>query len=106
MSTEHIALVLDEIGLTIDELAVSCAVSREWVIEHVHSGVLTARSASSGTDPAHWVFGGRDLMRSRRMFEVERQFDANPELAGLVVDLCDEVERLRARLRSAGLSSE
>ena len=30
--------------------------------------------------------------------------DANPELAGLVADLFDELERLRARLRRAGLA--
>jgi len=34
---------------------------------------------------------------------VERDFDANPELAALVADLIEEVERLKARLNAAGL---
>jgi chaperone modulatory protein CbpM len=103
MTQEHIALLLDDACLTIDELAVSCAVSREWVVEHVQAGVLLADSAS---DPAQWSFTGRDLLRSRRVFDLERNFDANPELAGLVADLVDELERLRARLRRAGLSPD
>lgn len=103
MTQEHIALLLDEARLSLDELAMSCTVSREWVIEHVQSGVL---SAASGTDPAQWAFTGRDLLRTRRLFELERSFDANPELAGLVTDLLDELERLRTRLRRAGLSPD
>jgi chaperone modulatory protein CbpM len=100
MTQEHIALLLEDACLTIDDLAISCTVSREWVIEHVQAGVLTAEP---GSDPARWSFTGRDLLRSRRLFELERNFDANPELAGLVADLFDELERLRARLRRAGV---
>ncbi|MBC7860839.1 MAG: MerR family transcriptional regulator, partial [Burkholderiaceae bacterium] len=32
-----------------------------------------------------------------------RAFEADPDLAALVVDLADEVRRLRARLRVSGL---
>jgi chaperone modulatory protein CbpM len=106
MTQEHIALLLDDASLTIDELAVSCTVNREWVIEHVQAGVLGMLLAEPGSDPAQWSFTGRDLLRSRRLFELERNFDANPELAGLVADLLDELERLRVRLRRAGLSAD
>lgn len=100
MTQEHIAMLLDDACLSIDELALSCAVNRDWVVEHVQAGVLLADPAP---DPAQWSFTGRHLLRSRRLFELERNFDANPELAGLVADLFDELERLRARLRRAGL---
>jgi chaperone modulatory protein CbpM len=100
MTQEHTALLLDDARLTLEELAVSCTVSHEWIIEHVRAGVLPAQA---GTDPSHWFFSGRDLLRTRRLFELECNFDANPELAGLVADLLDELERLRARLRGAGL---
>jgi chaperone modulatory protein CbpM len=103
MTQEHLALLLDEARLTLDELAMSCTVSREWVIEHVQAGVLPA---APGSEPGHWAFTGRDLLRSRRISGLERDFDANPELAGLVADLFDELERLRTRLRRAGLSPE
>lgn len=101
MRQETIALLLDETGLTLEELATSCMVSREWIIEHVTAGVLLSEAA---TDPAQWAFTGQDLLRARRLIRVEKDFDANPELAGLVVDLLDELERMRMRLRRAGLA--
>jgi chaperone modulatory protein CbpM len=103
MAQEHFALLLDEALLTLDDLASSCAVSREWVIEHVQAGVLLT---GSGADPGDWAFTGRDLLRIGRISGLERDFDANPELAGLLADLFDELERLRIRLRRAGLSTD
>jgi chaperone modulatory protein CbpM len=100
MTQELIAQMLDDAQLTVEELAVSCSVSREWIIEHVQAGVLPVEPE---TDPARWSFSGRDLLRTRRISGLERDFDANPELAGLVADLFEELERLRARLRRAGL---
>ena len=102
--TQHtIALLLDEACLTLDELAMSCAVSREWIVEHVQAGVLLDEP---GPDPSQWAFTSRDLLRARRLYRLERDFDANPELAGLFADVFDELERLRARLRRAGLPIE
>lgn len=103
MTQEYIAIVLDDTRLSLDEVAVSCTVSREWVIQHVEAGVLLS---DPGPDPDRWYFSGRDLLRARRLCALERDFDANPELAGLVADLSDELERLRVRLRRAGLSPE
>jgi chaperone modulatory protein CbpM len=42
-------------------------------------------------------------MRARRMRQLERDFDAIPELAALVADLLEEMETLRQKLRCAGL---
>jgi chaperone modulatory protein CbpM len=103
MTQEHIALLLDDACLTLDDLAASCTVSREWIIEHVQAGALPADPSS---DPAQWFFTGRDLLRTRRLFNLERSFDANPELAGLVADLVDELQRLRTRLLRAGISPD
>jgi chaperone modulatory protein CbpM len=101
MTQEHIALLLDETHLTLEELAASCAISPEWVIEHVRAGVLFAEVDAN---PRDWQFTSRDLLRTRKMLQLERNFDANPELAGLVADLFEELERLRTRLRRAGLT--
>eukprot|EP01133_Synstelium_polycarpum_P006666 gene6667-7749_t len=45
-----------------------------------------------------WRFTSLDLVRARRLREIESVFDANAELAALVVDLSEEVARLRRRL--------
>ncbi|MGH8767413.1 MAG: MerR family transcriptional regulator, partial [Burkholderiales bacterium] len=51
-------------------------------------------------------FVSADLARARRLAALERDFDANQELAALVVDLIEEVGRLRAQLRAAGLAAD
>jgi hypothetical protein len=63
------------------------------------------RRTVSGTEcvAGTWRFSREHLRRARRMREMERVFDAEPELAALVADLLDEVDDLRARLRRAGL---
>lgn len=99
MTAEHIALVIDDPGLNIDEFAVTCMVDRTWIVEHVGAGVLLNQADS---DPMMWNFTSRDVIRARRLSSLEKTFDANPELAGLVADLIDEVERLRTRLKRTG----
>ncbi len=93
-------VLIDEVALDLDELARACSVEPDWVVRHVQAGVL-------GTAPAlevtQWRFRSGDLARARRLLELERHFDADQELAALVIDLADEVRRLRARLRILGL---
>ncbi len=100
MAHEKIARLLDQEGMTLQELAVSCRVSEEWVIERVEAGVLLS---DPPPEPRRWIFTSHDLLRTRRLSGLEHDFDANPELAGLVADLQDELEALRARLRRVGI---
>ena len=103
MAKEHIAIAIEDAPLNVEELAVSCTVTREWIVQQVRSGALLTYP---GPEPGAWFFTGRDLLRARRLRSLERNFDANPELAGLVADLCEELDRLRRRLRRAGLSPD
>lgn len=91
--------LLDEAALTLEELARACAVEPGWVVEHVRSGILLGDAPGQAEA---WRFASVDLVRARRLAQVERDFDANEELAALVVDLSEEISRLRARLRQAG----
>ncbi|MGO4379945.1 chaperone modulator CbpM [Pseudoduganella sp. RAF19] len=90
-------VLLDEAALTLEELARACAVEPEWVVHRVHSGILLG-----GTDaqPEAWRFTSVDLVRARNLRRVEQDFDANEDLAALVVDLTEEVQRLRTHLRA------
>jgi len=101
MSVDDVVIgaVLEDSCLTLEELASACSVSPEWVILHVEEGTLV----SQGLAVVDWRFTVRDLVRVRHIRSLERDFDAVPELAALVADLLDEVDRLRARLRRAGL---
>ncbi len=97
MHTEEIvtAYVLDEACLTLEELCMACAVEPIWVIRHVEEGLLAPVTGN----PTLWRFSSASLTRTRRMRALERDFDAVPELAALMVDLLEEVDALRARVR-------
>ncbi len=92
-------VVLDEVALTVEDLAWACAVEPGWIVERVEAGLLGSASMQS----VEWRFVSTDLARARRLAALERDFDANQELAALVVDLIEEVGRLRGRLKAAGL---
>ena len=109
---------LEESALTADELARACSVQTEWVIDHVQAGLLVGISVTSVTSvttvipvtpeasvpPPEMRFTSPELVRARRLLALERNFDANPELAALAVDLIEEVEHLRRRLQAATVS--
>jgi chaperone modulatory protein CbpM len=93
-----IGTLLEDACLSLEELSRACAVPPDWVIAHVHEGLLP-RPAEA---PSAWRFSSRDLWRARQILRFERDFDAVPELAALVADLLDELEQMRTRLRRAG----
>lgn len=96
-------VLLDDAALTLDELARACNVEPDWVVRHVQAGVLGSGEAFVSTvQVTGWRFRSGDLARARRLLRVERDFDANEDLAALVVDMGDEIRRLRARLRVLG----
>jgi chaperone modulatory protein CbpM len=88
-----IGAVLEEATFTLEDLAGACAVTTEWVVSHVREGLLSAE----GDAPEHWRFSVQTLHRARRIFLIERDFDAVPELAALVADLIEELQASRAR---------
>lgn len=89
-------VLLDDDALTLDELAHACGVPLDWVSIHVEAGII----AKPEGEPANWRFSSRDLWRARQLHALERDFDALPELAALVIDLQEEIARLRSRLGS------
>ena len=105
MSHEIDAILLEDAKLNLDELAGSCQVSREWIIERVQWGLLLDQDLITN-DPASWIFDSRSFMRVKRIIAVERDFEGNPELAGLVADLIEEIEVLRARLETSELNED
>ena len=99
--TDHdivIGIAMEEACLTLEQLAAACAVEPDWVVRYVHEGFFPAMSGPE----AEWRFTSATLHRARRMREVERDFEAVPELAALVADLLEEMDELRARLRREG----
>lgn len=102
MSDEDVlaGIIEEEACLTLEQLCGACAIEREWLVRRVEEGLIPV---AAGTVVAEWRFTSAGLGRARRMREIERDFDAVPELAALVADLLEKMDALRARLRRAGL---
>ncbi len=92
-------VLVDEVALSLEELARACAVEPDWVVRHVRAGVL---GSGDSVEVSAWHFYSGDLVRARRLLNLESVFDANEDIAALVLDLGDEIHRLRARLRVLG----
>ncbi|TFW25998.1 MerR family transcriptional regulator [Massilia arenosa] len=90
-------VLLEDAALTLEDFARACAVEQEWVVRHVQAGLLGGVHEVQVTT---WRFTSPDLRRARDILAIERDFDAGDELAALVVDLTDEVRRLKSRLRA------
>lgn len=96
-------IVIGEEGaLTIEELARACRAEAQWVSELVAGGVL----APHGHEAPAWRFRAADLRCALRIARLQRDFGASLEAAAVMLDLLDEIERLRTRLRRAGLDDD
>ena len=87
-------------GLSIEQVAVICRVERNWLVTRLERGLM-AHAHPAGDE---WRLTSAALARVRRMRQIERDFEAEPELAALVADLLEEMDQLRARLRAVGLA--
>jgi chaperone modulatory protein CbpM len=97
-------VLLDDAALTLEELARACNVEPDWVVRRVHAGILGGPAGPGNVvQVTEWRFRSGDLLRARLLLRVELDFDANEDVAALVVDLTEEVRRLRARLHVLGL---
>ena len=104
MNTENslpqfaICILEEQTQLTLADLCRACAVHAERIIELVDAGVLEPQ----GREPAHWRFGGASLLRARTALRLQRDLDIDLAGAALALELLDEIESLRTRLRAMG----
>jgi len=84
-------------ALTLLQLCRVFDVHADYVIELVEVGVV---EPAEGHRPAEWRFPAQALVRMRRALRWHRELAVDPAGAALALDLLEEVEMLRARLRA------
>lgn len=92
-----IGSLMDDTWLTLEQVAAACTVEPHWLLAHIEAGLFPHAECVAGV----WRFSGPALRRARRMRQLERDFEAVPELAALVADLLEEMDVLRARIPGA-----
>lgn len=90
-----IGVLVEDSWLPLEQVAAACTVEPEWLLRHIEEGLLPGATSISGT----WHLSSTGLLRARRMRQLERDFDAGPELAALVSDMLEELDVLRRRLQ-------
>jgi chaperone modulatory protein CbpM len=100
MSEEDILMgsLMEDSWLTLEQVAAACAVEPGWLLRHLDEGLFPHAESVAGV----WRFSGQALLRARRMRQIERDFEAVPELAALVADLLEDMDTMRAQLRCLG----
>ena len=88
-------IVEEEIHLTLVELCHACHVPEGQLRAWVGEGVLEP----TGAAPEEWRFTGVALKRTRVATRLARDFELSAPGVALALDLLDEIEGLRARLR-------
>jgi len=89
-------ILLDEqFELTLNDISQACSGSTEWVIELVAEGVLEP----VGRDQVRWRFPGTSLQRARAAMHLQTDLGINLAGVALALDMLDEIDALRARLR-------
>ena len=89
-------LIEDHTELTLADLTGACAVEIESIVALVDEGIVEP----AGDERGQWRFSGAQLRRAATALRLQRDLGVTPAGAALVLDLLDEVDRLRARLRA------
>jgi len=94
-------LILDEDCLfTLDEMSIACSVRTEYIIELVDEGIVEPTELQR--EQQQWSFTGKNLLRARKARRLQHDLDINLAGAALVLDMLEEIEQLRERLRRLG----
>lgn len=91
----HDVEIVDEtLNLDLKHFAIACGQSPEWILQLLEYEILPARSE----DRIHQFFGD-DIVRARRAYRLQRDFEASLSAVAMMMDLLDEVQQLRKQMR-------
>ena len=93
--------ILDETScFTLDELSAACSVRTEYIIELIEEGIVEPMDPRR--ERQAWTFSGSSLLRARKARRLQRDLGINLAGAALVLELMEELDRLRERVRRLG----
>ena len=103
MSNKLLSLIHGEVleegrELTLAQLCRICGVPSEHVLEMVEQGILDPE----GGEPAVWRFRAMSVQRVRCARSLQQDLGVNLAGAALAIDLLEELQHLRQRLRRLG----
>jgi chaperone modulatory protein CbpM len=85
----------DETRISLRQLCDSCAVCPEYIIQLVDEGFIEP----CGIEKSHWYFSGIAIKRVLRAKRLQQDLGINFAGVALAIELIEEIEYLRAKLR-------
>lgn len=86
------------------ELAHACGADIDWVVQLVEVGIVEVKLPTA--QPDQWQFYSPDLHRALEARRLERDFGVGLDAAALILDLENEVRRLKAVLQAQGANTQ
>jgi chaperone modulatory protein CbpM len=96
-------VVEDITELTLEDLCRACAAQADIIIELVSEGVIDNMATPQDVPPEHWRFTGLHLHRAKVALRLQRDLGVNFAGAALALDLMDELELLRTKIRVSAI---
>ncbi|MGZ8222297.1 MAG: chaperone modulator CbpM [Methylobacter sp.] len=94
----HTGTVIEDDSLTLEQLCHACDVHADWIVSLVEESIIEPQG-----DHMHvWRFSGACLVRVRSALRLQRDLGVNLAGIALALDLIEELETLRARLKIMG----
>jgi chaperone modulatory protein CbpM len=90
-------ILMDEHALMLDRFATACETDVTTIRLMVEEGLFQPQANHRGLR-----FSGEALARARRALRLQRDFETNLQSVAVMLDLLDEIERLRAQLGQLG----
>lgn len=84
-----------ELDLDLEELCSVCRITPAFVNELVEFGVIEPQASSL----AEWRFNADHLRRVRTIMHLQQDLEVNLSGAALVIELMEEMEKLRTQIR-------
>lgn len=95
-------LLDDQAQFSLEEICRACSVRTEWVIELVQEGILEP----VGDERSQWQFLGTSISRVVVARRLQSDLEINLPGVALAIQLLEELERMRARLRIQGVNGD
>ncbi len=89
-------ILLDErTEFSLAELSRACTRHAEWIVELVDEGILEP----VGRHPREWRFPAESITRAQKAMRLQRDLQVNLAGIALILDLMDQIDTMRSRLR-------
>lgn len=92
----EVEIVSSSTTVTLDELCSCCSVEADWIVELVEHGVIEP----DGLVRTDWKFAHVSLVRVAKAKRLERDLALNMPGVALALELLDEIDDLRSRLKA------